>query len=226
MKDSLVHKNESTVVEYCPFCNLQISHEPNSQMCLPMDRQGDILLRPDLGMMMPGHFLAITKNHHTSFAQLERNRLSTLDKTLSAHESLLGERFGSYFRVEHGSDNIASVSSGACIDHAHIHLLPADEDVGAYIQEQLPWQEIDSYEDLVDFRGTPYIYLGRLAMHYVVPDPGLRGQWARRQVATVRDMDVWDWAVCESETKLSETFKTLGDLSFNTFRKSTFSERG
>jgi len=55
--------------------------------------------------------------------------------------------------VEHGSDNIVGRGSGGCIEHAHIHLIPADDDVGAQVQEELLWQRLDTYEDLSEFKG-------------------------------------------------------------------------
>ena len=175
------------------------------------------MLKPALGMLVPGYLLAITRDHHTSFAQLDRQRLSAINQRLNLYESMLEERFGRYFRVESGSDSITTHGSGGCIDHAHMHLIPADEDVGLHIQEQLPWQQLDSYEDLAEFRDNPYIYLGRLAMHYVVPDPRLHGQWARRQVATVRGLEEWDWAVDPGEDELHATLERLEDFPLAIF---------
>ena len=212
MSQLSVGESNLAVVPDCPFCNIAKQHHLPFDANHPINDAGDFFFKPDFGMMMPGHFLAVTKEHFTSFAQLGREKLEEVDRTLDFYEDSLSQIFGSYFRIEHGSDNIRACGSGACIEHAHTHLFPADADVGAYIQEQLPWQKLDSYEDLAEFRGHPYIYLGRLATHGVVADPRLPGQWARRQIAAVRGLEHWDWAVFDSKEALRLTFEGLKKL--------------
>lgn len=175
----------------CNFCDIAVGHERSLfDRAQPLGG-GSIYITPAYGMMLPGYFLAVTRAHNTSFAQRDTAELADIDDLLTRTEHKLEDRFDPYFRVEHGSDEITECGSGGCIVHAHQHLIPADGSVGEYVQEQLPWQQLDSYEDISEFQGTPYIYLGRAAMsgkaatHYVVPNPRLPGQWIRRQVAHV-----------------------------------------
>lgn len=200
-------------VEGCPFCiSSKDSRVPFDEE-FPFDEHEDLAIKPDLGMLMPGHLLVITQAHLTSFAQLDRERLSTIDEQLSLYEPALASSFGNYFRIEHGSDNLRAHGSGGCIEHAHIHLIPADEDAGPYIQAQLPWEQLDQYDDLVELRDRPYIYLGRSSMHFVIPDPNLSGQWARRQVAAVRGLEQWDWALFNADDDLRITYEALKSLT-------------
>lgn len=193
----------------CTFCNLsdrpEILFDVNRA-----DPEAGISFVPTVGMLMPGYLLATTNTHVTSFAQLEKGRLRDVDRCLTRTEQYLGRIFGSYFRLEHGSDNITHCGSGGCIDHAHQHLVPAASDVGAHIQGQLDWQRLGSFEDLADFRGKPYIYLGRDAEHFAVSDPQLPGQWVRRQIAAVRGIEHWDWGIYNGAQELFTTFCKLG----------------
>lgn len=202
---SEVNQSRETEALECPFCELKAQRVAKFDFVASISKGEEVLLTPDRAMLVPGHLLAITKSHLTSFAQLGRNMLREIDESLRGLEGTLAPVFGRYFRLEHGSDNITGNGAGACIDHAHIHLIPGDEDVGDNIQRQLPWQELERYEDLNEFKGYPYIYLGRLATHYVVPDPRLPGQWVRRQVAAVRGLEQWDWAIVDSTAELMET---------------------
>lgn len=206
------------IVTDCPFCNLPEKPDSLFDATSSIDVESGVFLKPDLGMLMPGHLLAVTKEHRTSFAQLDKPKLRNVNEKLSIYESALGERFGRYFRLEHGSDNLISNGSGACIEHAHIHLVPADEDVGEHIQEQLQWEQLSAYEDLIEFKGTPYIYLGRLAMHYAVPDPRLSGQWVRKEIARVRELDQWDWGIVDAKAELNETLTRIEDFPLEIFR--------
>jgi diadenosine tetraphosphate (Ap4A) HIT family hydrolase len=191
----------------CPFCDL--SDKPKS----PFDvneqiGEGNISAMPALGMLMPGYLLAVTKEHKTSFSQLGGDELVETDRSLQNYLSYLSNFFGTYVQVEHGSDNISACGSGGCIEHAHQHLIP-DLAVGEHMQKQLPWQQLDRYEDLVDFRGQPYIYLGKLGMHYILSDPQLPGQWTRRQIAEVWGLDSWDWALGQGAINLVVTLAKM-----------------
>lgn len=172
---------------------------------------GNVVLKPALGMLIPGYFLTVTRKHLTSFAQLPAEALAEIDDTLTKSEEYLAPKFGEYFRVEHGSDNVTTCGSGGCIDHAHQHLVPA-MDVADHAQELLPWQQLDDFTDITQFAGEPYIYMGRQGEHYVVPNPDLPSQWIRRQIAEVRGLEHWDWAVYEGATELFETLLKLGSF--------------
>jgi diadenosine tetraphosphate (Ap4A) HIT family hydrolase len=188
---------ELEIQDDCRFCEIAQGQEESLFDRSQSLGDGTTYLVPALGMMMTGYFLAVTKEHVTSFAQLSKDQLTTVDKTLIATEKYLTERLpGRYMRVEHGSDqpdnsetgeeNSVVCGAGGCIDHAHQHLIPADHDVGEHILDLLPWQKLDRYENIAEFHGAPYIYLGRLGTHYAVANPQLPGQWIRRQIVKVR----------------------------------------
>lgn len=161
-------------------------------------------------MLIPGYLLTVTNEHMTSLANIDRDKLADIDESLTKAERELEPIFGSYFRLEHGSDNITFCGSGGCIDHAHQHLVPADEDVGEHISKQLAWERLDTFEDLTDFKGKPYIYLGRQGVHYVVSQPELPGQWGRRQITEIREgQKPWDWAVYSGDIELAATLKGI-----------------
>ncbi len=206
----------------CELCSTQDSPENIADAYWPINASGDVGFKIDGSPLAAGHILAVTKAHLTSFAQLSPSELTEVDARLTEHEGELAEIFGDYFRLEHGSDNVRSYGgSGGCIDHAHIHLVPAEEDVGPVLQDQLPWQRLDSLKDLAWFRNRPYIYLGRLAAHYVVPEPKLAGQWVRRQTAAIRGIDVWDWALSKNDSKVLETMSRIGETGLGVFQAKT-----
>jgi len=72
----------------CGFCEQLKDPQTLFEINSPIDEPGDVVLKPDLGMMMPGHLLAVTAEHHTSFAQLGYNRLKTVDARLSLSKKL------------------------------------------------------------------------------------------------------------------------------------------
>jgi hypothetical protein len=118
--------------------------------------------------------------------------------------------FGEYFRFEHGSDNVkeCGVGSGACIDHAHQHMVPA-LGVAEAIRDELPWEELDGFESLAELQGVPYVYLGFEGGHYAVKNPALPSQWVRRKIAEHYRQDDWDWGMEYGEGNLFITLLAL-----------------
>jgi diadenosine tetraphosphate (Ap4A) HIT family hydrolase len=198
----------ATPEQDCTFC--EIIPNPRSAFDVHQDvGEGKAALVPALGMLLPGYLLAVSKEHTTSFSQYNEPQLRDTDDALNEVEDNLSPFFGEYFRWESGSDNsTGSCGSGACIDHAHLHLVP-DADTGLRLLDELPWQQIGAYDDIVNFRDKPYAYLGRIGLHYVAPEPNLPGQWMRRQVAKTHDLDNWDWAIDPGLDNLTETMNSL-----------------
>jgi diadenosine tetraphosphate (Ap4A) HIT family hydrolase len=187
----------------CVFCDPPEETVSPFELSQPLGA-GNIAAKAALGMLMPGYMLTVSQRHITSFGQLEPDALREVDTTLTEYE-YDNQRFGQYLRFEHGSDGIdhCSAGAGACIDHAHQHLIPAP-DVAEYIlskdhpdKDKLDWQQLDTFENIIDLRGTPYMYMGYAGMHYVVENPGVPSQWIRRLVTKLHPEHVpngnWDW---------------------------------
>lgn len=201
----------------CDFCDAPPDQDSFFDISQPLGL-GNVALKPALGMLLPGYLLAITREHVTSFAQLDKVQLQEVDSSLVQLNSQLGGLFGEYFRFEHGSDVGAqcSATAGACIEHAHQHLVPAPEAAQYMLHQKHPdqanvrWQQIDAFEDLAELKGRPYLYLGYGNTHYIALDPGVRSQWMRRQVAHVYDLPIWDWALYNGARELETTLRQLG----------------
>src|SRR5688500_2666258 len=89
----------------CMFCGMQQAPKSlyDAQHFLPGKH---LFMVPALGMLMAGNFLVATTAHHTSLAQMGADRLTAEKPHIDALLDYLGERFGPYVVVEHGSDNV------------------------------------------------------------------------------------------------------------------------
>lgn len=188
----------------CGFCEIISAPVPPTPNDIHQ-KIGNVVLMPTVGMQIPGHMLLITPEHATSFSQLGRDGLDATKETLDICLTQLAKSFNSpYFALEHGSDNIGS---GGCVEHAHIHAIPDKDNLADHIQNQIDWQQLDSYADLANYTGTPYVYFGRLDKHFVAPNPNLPSQWVRRQIAVTQGKpDDWDWALVNGNDNLCATF--------------------
>ena len=119
----------------CCFCDKGDSESgrfsENRKIGLPCEdsiiyEDDNIFITPDIAPLVVGHFLIITKTHYSSFASVDDKTYKSLERaknylknTVFTDEKLL------FF--EHGA--VTEHSAGACIDHAHIHAMPLNEDI-------------------------------------------------------------------------------------------------
>lgn len=198
--------------EPCAFCDppLNAQEVPTFDFAVSV-ASGHIAVKAALGMMRPAYLLGVTKEHVTSFAQLDVETLREVDEVFTEVEQRTIARLGlshlarnqiyeSYIRLEHGSDNVDScgLGAGACVTHAHQHLIPATPNTADLMLDKahdINWRKLDSYEELSLLRGEPYLYVGHEGSHYAAVNPGVVSQWGRRVIAKEDRRTDWDWAL-------------------------------
>lgn len=194
--------------EGCPFCDNVLGRQSRSAYDEPLVDRPTFLVIPALGMFLPGYLLMISRSHVGSFAHMGIDELGDIDLWRTRHMTHLSEEFGEYFCFEHGMGDAVRESTGACVSHAHLHLIPGSA-AARLIRNELPWQPIGEYKEIASLRGQSYSYLGWRGCHYVVPEPVLPGQWVRRQTARAMHLQNWDWAVYAGDAELGETRRRL-----------------
>lgn len=192
----------------CPFCPAWLTAS-TSPFDIEVARGAGIRLLPALGMLVPGYFLVTTVEHHLSFAELAPDVLKSTHRWITSVTDSLAPLFGRYLTFEHGS--CAGTTSGACIDHAHLHLVPLADQMGTDLLSALNWKEQRKFSDLHSQRKRPYAYLGLDNRHFVMPEATLPSPWFRRQVAAHLHHDRWDWAVDDGIDALMSTQSSLTD---------------
>lgn len=205
--------------EDCVFCD-----EPEQKLAIsafdlavPL-ASGRAALKGALGMMRPGYMLGVTREHVTSFAQLSSADLVAIDASFSSAEdrlrtNLRHSQYDKYIRLEHGSDNVkdCTLGSGACVTHAHQHLIPGTKKtIARMLKENLDWQQLNDYSELSSLRGEPYLYVGSDDKHYAAIDPQVVSQWGRRLIAEEDGHKEWDWGVFTGAINHVQTLVSLG----------------
>jgi diadenosine tetraphosphate (Ap4A) HIT family hydrolase len=193
----------------CPFCASTL-HGSTSRFDTVLASSPDARLLPALGMLVPGYLLITSREHLLSMAVLGADRLGEVLAWTTALTSALAPTFGDYLIFEHGS--CAAGSGGACVDHAHMHLVPLAQELAPHLIASVRWQELTEYKDLSELRDGAYAYLGFGGRHMVLPEPRLGSQWIRRQIGELIHTDTWDWAVEPGWRQLQQTFTCLPDL--------------
>lgn len=115
-----------------------------------------------LGAITPGYILLIPVKHHETIYQLrgkEWDDFLTLKSIIHDH---VQNFYGDAIFFEHGATSACRVPSGACVDHAHLHCVPAygknfeDEIPGEFSEIQLgPLEELQN----LSLKTERYLYL-------------------------------------------------------------------
>lgn len=188
--------------EICPYCRgiPKVGDDPVSIPRTPFDEvlyeTAQFVLVPTLGMIVPGCFLIISKKHLDSFACMESQTLSNIERQLKKIINWLEPIFGEYLIFEHGGLASQNKPHGGCITHAHFHLFPTAKETGLIVQRSLSWKSIDLFSNLSGFRDSSYAFLGLNRKYYVHKTPNLPSQWIRRIVVDSLNISKhWDWGV-------------------------------
>ena len=182
----------------CLFCSIQEISDPSNPEDEIIDETENFYAKAALGHFVFGYTLIISKDHFPSFAyvpdhlfpELDAFRNKVLDKlhNICQHPITI---------MEHGAINRCH-RGGACIDHAHLHLIPLAADLYPTLSERFPFGELGSISELRRFKDAqlPYLYYQRegLRGHGVELSEDVPSQLLRRIVCqALGTPDLWDW---------------------------------
>lgn len=143
----------------CPFCKNIFNR--NEELGLPKEEsvlyEDDyIYVMPDICPLTVGHLLIITKKHYQGYASAHPDVLQAVERFLTYYEKQIG--FRNYTIFEHGA--VIAYHAGASIDHAHIHIVPHELNLGTMLDplfhDSLPCELSDLPKFSADTQ--PYLF--------------------------------------------------------------------
>lgn len=191
----------------CPFC-LFVEDEvtPVWQHLFPGSNDNEILwssntfiLALDTAPLTEGHVLIFSRKHETSFSVLINDVESELRQAVSIAGGLLSAAYGEFTYFEHGAMSFTR-NAGACVDHAHLHLVPGLYNLLPSISTDYP--EVARYADyesaLHAMTGNPYVLFGSQSFGtYATPAPRCTTQYLRKLISIQANVpDRWNWRDC------------------------------
>jgi diadenosine tetraphosphate (Ap4A) HIT family hydrolase len=183
----------------CLFCRIGEGDEPymgHPENTILLESHS-FYVKPALGHFVEGYCLVVSKDHLQTMAELDDQEYVELEELLSEVSRRLTSLYdGGLCSFEHGAVCPTS-RAGACIDHAHIHLLPNGSDLTPKLAA-LESKSISSLGELrwFDSRRKSYIYYeSRPGVRRVYScDERVPSQFMRRLLCEHLGMDRdWDW---------------------------------
>ncbi len=164
----------------------------------------------DLSPLTSGHILILSRLHHLNFAQVVEAQPSEVKALLDLLLPQYVQAFGRMTILEHGSAE--NMANGACITHAHLHLLPI---LRQAVDESMESDGLhgESFLSLQDFGRPPwttsayYLSGAESGFRLYKPAPELPRQYLRSVAGAILGIPdpEWDWAVVVRRELLRET---------------------
>ena len=155
---------------------------------------------PTIGSLVKGWVLIISKQHCVCMGAIAKELYEELEQFKNFVGAAVKECYGPIAIFEHGPA-YAKQAVGCGVDHAHIHIMPTDEDLVRGLQdlmkEELDWDEVTGICDThsVHTSGREYLYIEQPAgFARLVAGRGFGSQLFRRVIAHHLEMpEKYDW---------------------------------
>ena len=169
------------------------------------------LVFPSVGALTAGHLLIIPRDHITAMAYLNNDQLFELAGVIEEVGALLYKIYKTPpIAMEHGVINELT-STGACVDHAHIHIMPLKFDLVGSVNKRKKKINLSELLDEKDRDGDYLIYTNDLKEYYVSDLGVLPSQYLRKLIFDRCGLyGSWNW---KEDNRAEIILKTVNDIS-------------
>ena len=166
----------------------------------------------DIAPLAEGHYLINYNQHISSFSCVDKKILDELGKLKRALRQILKDDYGELIFFEHGAG--LDENGGCCINHAHLHVLPANFDILSRIREDFVFEEKDIYDLLLLPNTRGYLYYedtnGKVFISENKDRVKIPSQYFRRIIAAEnKEKTVWNW---RDQVKYADLLNTKGKI--------------
>lgn len=173
---------------------------------------------PALGCFVEGYTLIISRENYISIGHMPRDKATEMESLCLKAKKNIQSIYGDVIVFEHGALS-SFCRGGACLEQAHIHLVPFKKDVHNYLKERHEFIKIDHLYDLSSMiqENHSYIYYqNQIGVKYAYWIENVPSQYMRRVLIDVGEFEEYKWdsevyvgkkEIIESYNKLLPKFK-------------------
>jgi len=206
---------EKETADECFFCNI-FSKKNNGLQSLkwydvPVLEESDFVAVPALGQIVPGYLLVAPRKHVFSIAQLNESSRKNFYGFIKQVCKLQTELWDRPIIFEHGACH-ESKKAGACINHAHWHLVPGNWNI---LPPDIQAKKLSSFGEFIEQTNKQHPYLlfvDQNTNFYLAEGDGIPSQFFRRFLAAaVGKPDEWDYLVFPFFENIKQTLAQILD---------------
>lgn len=149
---------------------------------------------PTEGCFKIGYLLIMPKQHFLCFGELESDYIVELEEIIKQITQYVKKKQNlSCIIFEHGTRDLSKLTSTS-IMHAHIHLIPFEEDIISYLPTYCELRKIGGFSDLKK-ENKNYLFLRDIHNNnYIVKNEDYPSQFFRRISCKALNIPkYWDW---------------------------------
>jgi diadenosine tetraphosphate (Ap4A) HIT family hydrolase len=203
--------DEHPECRYCSgFLTLGASGKQSEFNALILESPNFVVV-PTLGHFIPGWCLIVPRLHYACMGALETHLYPEFLSVKSQLETILRSIYGDVIQFEHGPCSLGT--AGACVDHAHLHMVPTRADIGAELSSRFMGYPVDGMTVLASaYRaGRSYLFYenneGESSMYDVSVLPS---QYMRMLLAQELGMlERYDWRSYSGREELRSFLQLL-----------------
>lgn len=221
----------STYVESCVFC--QSRHEvfgntPEFKRLLGDKIDSRLLFEtenfavfPTVGQIVEGYLLIMPKTHVLAISELKKNLLEELEYVYSEVRTILKNNYAGPIFFEHGVCRSEYQFNGCCVDHAHIHALPAPVNISDELKKEYKYTKINNVSDLGKYDGTNYLYIDDISGDKLILEANeIPSQLIRYRIAdALNTPEKGDWSLYPGKDEMFNTIKKLSGIQIKKFEE-------
>lgn len=172
------------------------------------------VILPSLGALNKSHILLVPKEHYLSFSRLPRDwddEIYYLKQIINAY---IFEKTGKKLLFfEHGVGTTCD-TSGACIEHAHLHGIWYDEKFIVALFKEITFEKLKRFSDLHNKanNSTGYIFIEYLEHYWLANNPMIPSQYFRFLYSKINNLDCWDWRKFPNIENIKQVLNVYNDL--------------
>lgn len=198
----------------CILCDIAEGTAVAKPENLPFAANELAFAKPGLGHFVEGYSLIIARDHVRAFAEMSKADLGHVEEFKEAVRLFLARAYHKPVVVfEHGCGPTWQQRGGACIDHAHLHMLPLECCLKKPLARHFRFRSISSIQELAYRENrNAYLYLetaeGERLLFDV--DVELPSQFMRRLICEmIGQPSLWDWRTHPFRERISEFNLTM-----------------
>jgi len=184
----------------------------------------NFVVLPSVGQIVEGYLLIMPKPHFTSMANMDKALFPELEHVYSEIERILKSNYTKPIFFEHGVCRSEYQYNGSCIDHAHIHAVPAPVDVSDELAKKYKFTEIKKVSELGTIaRDKNYLYVDNgSGTKFIFEANNIQSQLIRYLIAEkLGTPKKGDWFLYSGKEEMLATMKRLSHEKMKKFEEVT-----
>lgn len=164
---------------------------------------------PAMGSIAVGHVL-VSPNEHVNIAHnLKPKQNEDFIHLLGRVAYFLSDRVEPVTIFEHGAPRLSDTRRSACIDHAHVHVVPGN----FALRETVRLEDEQEYSSIDEFYSSPapfdgYVMFAEPGKQVVVGRDVKQSQFLRQKIfESLGQPEAWDFALFPNEKTVARTIE-------------------